>query len=71
MTFEATIQSVGGAYLGECEGLVWFVDPVTQSTHTLPPDELTRENIQRVLGNSREAFQRKSTRSEKLSQFFR
>ncbi len=60
MSFEATVRSTGVCYLGECDGLVWFLDPVTQSTHTLPLEEVSPENIQTVLYRSREVFARKS-----------
>ena len=60
MLYETMISSTGVQYLGECDGLIWFLDPVTHSTHTLPLDEVSQENIEAVLVESRALFERKS-----------
>lgn len=61
MLYEAMMNATGVEFLGECDGLVWFLDPVTRSTHTLPLDQATAENIEAVLKESRVRFRRKST----------
>ena len=59
--FEAMMKATGVEFLGECEGLIWFLDPVTRSTHTLPLDEVSTENIEAVLKESRIRFRRGPT----------
>jgi hypothetical protein len=61
MSYEALMVTAGVEFLGECDGLIWFLDPVTRSTHTLPLDEVSRENIEAVLKESRARFRRRSS----------
>ncbi len=65
--FEAIMDAIGVEFLGECEGLIWFLDPVTRSTHTLPLDQVSTESIEEVLHESRIRFQRRSTFAHALS----
>lgn len=66
MLYETMISSTGVQYLGECDGLIWFLDPETHSTHTLPVEQASAENIEAVLVESRALFRRKSTYSASL-----
>ena len=59
--FEAIMDAIGVEFLGECDGLIWFLDPVTRSTHTLPLDQVSTESIEEVLNESRVRFRRQPT----------
>jgi len=50
------IRRAGAKPIGEQGGIVWFVDPVTQSTLVLPPDEVTPSNVKLKIKQSRRAF---------------
>ena len=51
-----TIRLVGAIPIGERQGLVWFTDPATKSTHVLEPDEVTEFNLILKLAQSRMRF---------------
>lgn len=60
MVYEAIMSATGVEFLGECDGLIWFLDPVTRSSHTLPADQVSLESVEQILKESRLRFRRRS-----------
>lgn len=61
-----TIKRAGAHPIGEREGLVWFTDPVTKSTHVLEPEQVTEFAVRVKLAQSRALF----AQSGLISQYY-